>query len=150
MLAVAAGGCAADPEAGSHPATGDVVIWPYWPTGMRIHPLTRLDQDDEEQFVVESRIEFTDRDGVTSRAHGEIFLDLLPDVALDEVRPMKQWHVDLRHLPTNATHFDPVTRTYLFKLKIEAEDVARARVLRVTFVGAEGREFSDIYEVGSE
>jgi len=54
--------------------------WPYWPVAMRVHPLTRIVKRGEgtsrEQVIVEARIEFFDRVNHTSKAIGQIRLEV--------------------------------------------------------------------------
>jgi hypothetical protein len=142
FVIAALAGCHAGGAAPPSSAIGGDIAWPYWPTAMRIHPLTRVvAASDANGPLIEARIEFTDRDGITTRAIGEMQIELLaPSGRRAEPLP---WTVDLTSLVSNATHFDDITRTYLFKLGLEPGDMVGRRELRVTFFGSEGREFTD-------
>lgn len=140
-IAVALAGCTSPPapvpSAVMPEAPLDGGAWPYWPVSCRIHPLTRIAVDaDRGGLLVETRVEFTDRDGVTGRACGVIEVALHDGV--DE--PAQKWVVDLRPLDANATYFDPVTRTYLMRLQLDHEDPPDGDLLTVLFRGVDGAE----------
>lgn len=142
LVTIGLGGCPPRQEPPAPPpAAAADVRWPYWPTAMRIHPLSRLlARADDAGPLIETRVEFTDRDGVTCRAIGEMQIELLPSRSGGE--PLA-WTVDLTVPATNAMHFDVITRTYLFKLGLEPQDMTGTRTLQVSFFGSEGREFGD-------
>ncbi|MHC5027192.1 MAG: hypothetical protein ACYTGR_10590 [Planctomycetota bacterium] len=125
-----------------------MAIWPYWPTGMRIHPLSRIAIDLDGSTVIEARVEFTDRDAVTARALGFMRLRLYHrdnEIAA----PIREWAVDLRSLDVNALRFDPVTRTYLIKLEIKPEELPAHGVLEVELQDPQGRQFIETAELRS-
>ncbi|MHC5001758.1 MAG: hypothetical protein ACYTJ0_01405 [Planctomycetota bacterium] len=139
-LLIGTPGCRTASSPAPSPTTGSE--WPFWPTAMRIHPLTRLVTAGEAGGpLVEVRVEFVDRDGITTRAFGEVQIELLPSAR----RPSEPlaWRVHLDDLATNAMHFDDITRTYLFKLGLEEQDLTGPRELRVTLFGSDAREFVD-------
>ncbi len=124
--------------------SGDVG-WPYWPVSMSIHALTRITIDRGENApVLEARVEFTDAEGATTKATGQVLLELTDDVAFADAAPASEvWSIDLRALRKNATHFDEVTRTYLFKLRLKPEQQWHRPRLRVQFQGADGAVLTD-------
>ena len=117
------------------------IEWPYWPTSMRIHPLTRLTTERGE-VVVEARIEFADQDGIASRGVGRFYLSLLDGRELG-VEPLHKWEIDLSSTEANASHFDVVTRTYLIKLRLELDCLPDRGVLQAVFLSADGGQFRD-------
>ena len=144
-LLVAVTACETSPRGPGGPAPPDrdegeaFIAWPYWPARMRVHPLSRLVRDPAlDREVVETRLEFLDRDLVTTRCFGEVYLEL--DVPSDEVppSPASTWLIDLRDPEANANHFDIVTRTYLFKLDFGNEKPPTR--IDATYVGADGQE----------
>ena len=93
--------------------------WPFVPAAVRIHPLTRiLTGDVAAESVVETRIEFADRWGDTTKAVGRLQLDLYGSDGNEDapLTPVHRWEQDLTNLDLNRAHYDQVTRTYLFKL----------------------------------
>ncbi|MDY7110271.1 MAG: hypothetical protein SYC29_16705 [Planctomycetota bacterium] len=147
LIACVAAGCAGPHGAdriGVDADTGEPVPWPYWPAGMRIHPLSRLVRDGESgQTVIEARIEFVDRDGHTSRACGQLRIDLHDATAAFPAGPVVTWEMDLRDLATNRRRYDDVTRTYLFPLDTEVDPFPQQPELRAYFLSADGRKLSE-------
>ena len=127
--------------------TEDQVFWPYWPIGMRVHPLTRFVEDRESSlYILEARIEFTDQDEDITKACGELSLrlfELQPTGTSGEV--LQEWFVDLRDLDRNHQHFDDVTSTYLFRLQVDRELLQERMELHTRYVSADGRSFDASY-----
>ncbi len=122
------------------PSASNGVAWPYWPQAMRVHPLTRIMQDPASgQLMIEARIEFTDRDGVTSRSFGDLRLELVDD---DAGTMIKAWEIDLRPTDVNKNHFDVVTSTYLFKLSTGGAPLPARGLLRSAYLGENGTSLS--------
>jgi len=118
--------------------------WPYRPTAMRIHPLTRFAHDEQaDEPIIEARIEFTDRDGVTTRAVGQLNLTLLDLEAEGDRSPIRQWQaIDLSNMEMNANRFDTVMRTYLLKLQVDPSRLPKQCVLKSEFTSRDGRVFT--------
>jgi len=117
--------------------------WPYWPVSMRVHPLTRLTSDPHSgQALVECRLEFMDSDGQTSRAVGQLTLQLYPDSATPTGSgAMETWNQDLRDRLANRQQYDDVTRTYLFRLQLTQPPPAGCEV-RAFFLSSDGQRLS--------
>lgn len=130
-------------------ATLEEANWPFWPVLMQIHPLTRISVNRKSGgMMLEARAEFLDADGVNSRACGQVLLELSDREAVDASSALSNvWTVDLRDLKANATHFDAVTRTYLFRLELEPEQIPRQPELRITFQGIDGATMSHRQDV---
>lgn len=129
------------------PSTGGVIgsdsAWPFWPTHMRIHPLTRLTRDADDHIVLEAHIEFTDRDNSTSKAVGTLTLVLrdAPGRPDDESAPAgSPFNQNLNDLALNRRQYDEVMRTYLFRLQIEPDQLPEHPVLWAYFVSADDVE----------
>ena len=135
-------GCAATEQPASSGAnesrTAEQTRWPFWPTAMRLHPLSRLvtGAGEDAETVIEARLELLDREGHTTKGFGQVAIDLL-DASRPGSPPTLHWEQDLRDLALNAQYFDDVTRTYLFKLDTLNEIPDRPR-LAVLFVSADG------------
>jgi hypothetical protein len=152
VIAFVMSGCETPPS-GSAPAPGatdgEFVRWPYRPASMRFHPLTRsADDPARDGAIIEARIEFSDRDGVTARGYGQLAIEFVASASRNPLAPDQNWDIELRDLDANATHFDEVTRTYLFKLEIEGATMPSG-ILTARYLGAaEGsRELSARYEL---
>ena len=82
ILATAAGGCASKSSKNGAMATSAVSndsspAWPFWPTRMRLHPLSRVGVDAESgQAVIEVRLELFDDTGDTVKGVGQVRIDL--------------------------------------------------------------------------
>lgn len=100
---------------------------------MRIHPLTRvMDNSEDQQRIVEVRIEFSDQFGSTTRSAGQLRLELIDRGAGGDV--VEEWNNDLRSESSNALHFDDITRTYLFRLELDSQYSTRDAELRAYFL----------------
>lgn len=120
-----------------------VPVWPFWPVGMRLHPLTRLAIDPVSgEQVIECRVEFQDIDGLTSKAVGQLTLQVYPDgVTATGTGALETWNQDLRDLQLNHRQYDDVTRTYLFRLQT-AQPLPIGCELRVFFLSVDGRRMN--------
>lgn len=114
--------------------------WPFWPASMRIHPSTRVSRDEKiNAFVIETRVEFFDPDGITTKAVGQLTLEL-HDATVRDGDPVQVWNQNLRDLALNHRQYEVVTLTYLFRLEIETSVFPEQPELRVYFLGADGQE----------
>ncbi len=117
----------------------DAIRWPYWPTRVRIHPLTRVVRDEKTaRKLIEARIEFFDRDGSPTRGFGELRIDLHDRPTSSLLGAQAKWEMDLRVLEFNNERYDDVTRTYLFPLEVDPDQLLGQPVLKVYFLSAEG------------
>ncbi len=92
--------------------------WPFWPTAIRILPLTRLARTDgaadpETAPTVEIRVEAMDATGEPTRAVGIFVVSVEAD---DAVPTTQRWKIDVRTAETHSQRFDTVTDTYRFDL----------------------------------
>ena len=115
-------------------------FWPYWPAEMRIHPLTRLVIDtDTGETVIEVRIELLDIDGYTTRGCGQLRIDLHDALSGAPGQAMRTWELDLRDPAVNRNRYDDVTRTYMFPLDTEMQQLPEEPELRAYFLSADGQ-----------
>jgi len=151
MVALVAGGCenggggmTMPPKPTDTPADVADPRWPFWPAQMHIHPLTRISTDRSTgATVLEARIEFLDQYGTTTRGFGQIRLELSDQAGAVPSAFTDVWSIDLRLLERNRTHFDDVTRTYLFKLKLDQQQIPARPELRAYFYGSDGATLKD-------
>lgn len=120
--------------------------WPFWPRAMRIHPLTRFTDDprNPDQVLIETRIEFTDAWKDPCKALGIITLDLADGADATRYDPeLDRYQIDLRDLDINVERWDPVTRTYVFKLEVSRFRIPQRPQLIVMFDSADGGRAED-------
>jgi hypothetical protein len=130
------------------PGVVDSVRWPFWPTSMRVHPLSRVVTDrDRGRTVIEARIELVDGGGDTAKGYGQVRIDL-QDASEAGSEVLVSWNSDLRDLALNEQHFDEVTRTYLFRLETEDALPSRPR-LHVYFLSGDGARLEAELELRS-
>jgi hypothetical protein len=67
--------CSPQPAGATYPDDARGALWPFWPTQMRFHPLTRLVKEAQAGvWVIEARLEFRDAEGAMSKAIGELVI----------------------------------------------------------------------------
>jgi len=121
-------------------------IWPFWPTSMSIHPLTRLTTEDQTgRTILEARIEFLDSQGNRSKAVGQMTLALYN--ANDRSQPVHVWAQDLLEPARNQQHFDVVTRTYLLRLELDPGKFPEQAELRASFNSVDGQSMDAAYRI---
>src|SRR5262249_22940223 len=102
------------PKEGRRAATAG---WPCLPAPRRAHPPPRIVKDPQpDHWVIETRIEFADPEGATTKAVGQLTIQLWDGAAANAAEPLQTWNMDLRDLAVNRRQYDDVMRTYLFRL----------------------------------
>jgi hypothetical protein len=86
--------------------------WLFWPTTLRVHPLTRANPNAVPP-AVDVRLEFSAADGTRTRAVGTVVLVLHSSSAVPQE---SRFTVPLRTRAENAELFDDVTDTYRITL----------------------------------
>ena len=115
--------------------------WPFWPTRVRVHPSTRVVKDAQtDNWLIETRIEFADSEGATTKAVGQLTIQLWDGAAANAAEPLHTWNMDLRDLAVNRRQYDDVMRTYLFRLEIDPSTLPESPELRVYFVAMDGQD----------
>ena len=158
IWAGAAGGCAGSTvpsiEAGDGPnrepppgrKVGPGAPWPYWPQRMRVHPLSQLTRDRSTgETIIECRIEFIDPDGDTCKAVGIVDIELHDGDLPPGSKPMAAWAADLWDPEVNRERYDEVTRTYLFSLQIDEQQLPMSPQLHVFVLAADGKQLQAAY-----
>lgn len=122
--------------------------WPFWPRRMRIHPLSRFATDRETgALLIEARLEFSDSEKHTTKALGQVRLDLHSAMASESAVSLETWNEDLRDLGVNASRFDEVTRTYLLRLEVDESLLPERASLKAYYLGADGQELRAEYKL---
>lgn len=99
--------------------------WPFVPVAMRVHPFTAIESDEENHAVVlEARVELLDRAGDMTKGVGRFRFELYRTPGRASSDPVQDerlyaWDVPMATLDENARHYDAITRTYAFKLKMD-------------------------------
>lgn len=124
--------------------------WPFVPRVMRIHPFTSISQAaPEEPAVLEARVELLDRLGDVTKGVGQFRFELYTVVPRATVNSTSQkqlfmWTAPMVTLDENRQHYDPITRTYAFKLKMERPPAAGQRLkLLAHFTDPQGQRLAD-------
>ena len=121
-------------------------IWPFWPTSMSIHPLTRLTTEEQTgRAILEARVEFLDSQGNRSKAVGQMSLALYN--ADNRAQPVHVWSQDLLQPARNQQHFDVVTRTYLLRLELDPKTFPETAELRASFNSVDGQSMDAVYRI---
>ena len=119
------------------PAAG----WPFWPTRVRVHPSTRIVKDPQtDHWVIETRIEFADPEGATTKAVGQLTIQLWDAASANAAESLQNWNMDLRDLAVNRRQYDDVMRTYLFRLEIDPAKIPENPQIRIYFLAMDGQE----------
>lgn len=128
----AGGGCAFKGRGG---ALGGEQGWRPEPESMRIYPGARFVQE-QGRALLELRVELSDAMGDSVKASGLYRFEMLESAtgqalgARDTV-----WELPIQALEAHEAHYDPVTRTYVFRLALDAaEPPGSTRLVRVTFM----------------
>ena len=123
---------------------GGVQPGPAWqpePVALRIYPSTRFVQQSG-QAALEARIELFDQMGDSIKAAGrirfELFATAAPGPGMRGLR-LYTWNVEMLTLEDQQQYFDPITRGYLFRLKLDNLSITRrATLLHITFTQVGG------------
>lgn len=111
VLAPVLWGCPAKRDAS--PLGAGSIDWPFRPSSVSIHPLTRADSDGADRSLL-AMVEFRDQDGDPVKAIGR----LLIAVRCSAADPTDaSFEFDLFDQATNRRLFDPVTQTYRVRLE---------------------------------
>lgn len=119
-LALGLPGCAWKGADGIAPG----VLTPAWrlqPVTMRVYPSSRIVRE-ANQTLLEARIELLDEVGDSIKGVGDWRFDLSdPGRATDGATPQRlyTWEVAMLSRDQNTQFYDPVTRTYHFRLKLD-------------------------------
>jgi len=98
--------------------------WPFAPVAMRVHPFTSITFDPEQNsLVLEVRMELLDQVGDVTKGVGDFRFELYADKLKASLRGVDErlnvWDGPVSTLEQNRQHYDSITRTYSFKLRLD-------------------------------
>ena len=100
------------PKGPPAPLGAGSIDWPFRPSTVSIHPLTRADSDGADRSLL-VMVEFRDQDGDPVKAIGRLAIEVRC-AAADPTETSVEF--DLLDQATNRSLFDPVTQTYRLRL----------------------------------
>ncbi|MEM9417491.1 MAG: hypothetical protein AAGA25_00370 [Planctomycetota bacterium] len=117
--------------------------WQPKAVALRIYPSTRFVREQDTPML-EARIEMFDQMGDSIKASGQLRFELFAAghaPGIDVGRLLYSWDIGLLTLEDQQRYYDPITRAYLLRLRLDSTGITRREVLlRVTFqVGDEAR-----------
>ncbi|MEO1235551.1 MAG: hypothetical protein AAFX76_02055 [Planctomycetota bacterium] len=90
-----------------------------------------------ETPLLEARVELFDEMGDSVKASGRVRFELFAagfSPGIDVGRLLYSWDITLTSLEDQRRYYDPITRSYLLRLRLDSSAVSRRQVLlRVTF-----------------
>jgi hypothetical protein len=114
-------------------------VWSPQPVQMRVYPSSRFAAAPDGSPVLEARIELLDSMGDSTKAAGEYRVELLRSAEEGMGERLYAWDVLVQNQAQQARHYDKVTRTYLFRLKLDdAGPPQHPTSIRVTFTPLSG------------
>lgn len=151
-VALVAGGCM-QPKAQVPTAVGagdgevsPAESWQPEPVALRIYPSTRFVREGGTTLL-EARIELFDAMGDSIKSSGAVRFELFAAgfaPGIDVGRLLYSWDIGLASLEDHQRYYDPITRGYLLRLRLDSAQITRREVLlRVTFQPAEGMRLID-------
>ena len=127
----------------------DTTTWPFVPVAMRIHPFSAIEFERQSRtYVLNARIELLDRLGDMTKGVGNFRFELYrapreAGLATREGTLEYSWQAPLITLEENRQHFDSITRTYLFRLKMDQPPQSGSKLVLVAqFTDPGGRRLS--------
>ncbi|MFO0827532.1 MAG: hypothetical protein U0572_05220 [Phycisphaerales bacterium] len=117
-------GCANTPTSPARIASDEQIVagspdqtgaWLFWPTSLRVHPLTRIDRSTTPPSV-DLRVEFQDALGQSTRVVGTVVVEL---ESTSGEPSQQRWRFDVNSLEAHARFFESVTETYRFRIAPE-------------------------------
>ncbi len=130
----AAAGAAEEPA--SPPPNLRTYDWPFQPTHMRVHPLTRIrtssnERTGEQETYIDLQLDLLDQFGHTTKGIGEVRFELFSASEEERSERLEVWRIDINDLAANTEHYDWVTRMYRFNLLLPQARLAQHRRFRV-------------------
>lgn len=116
--------------------------WQPRPVRVRIYPSTRFAAENGKSLLL-ADVQLLDAMGDTTKAAGRLRCELFSQISgssgQSPGRKLYRWDVNLLTLADQEKYYDPITRGYLLRLKLDNLAVAKeSTVLRVMFIPASG------------
>jgi hypothetical protein len=138
-MAVGLAGCVQPKGGPPEDSPGDLggeEVWTPRPVALRIYPATRFVRE-RDFTLLEARIELFDPMGDSIKSSGRTRFELFaadPAPGIDVGRLLYSWDITLSTEDDQRRYYDPITRSYLVRLRLDSAQVTRRPVLlRVTF-----------------
>jgi len=116
-------------------------VWVVAPVKLRIYPSTRIIHEDD-QLILEARIEPLDEMDDSIKAVGWVRVELFrQDQAGNPAigHRLYNWEISLLSLAEQQQYYDPITRSYSFRLRLDEQDLPRqGLILQALFMPIEG------------
>ena len=113
------------------PTTQPDVAWSTAPVALRIYPATRF-MPEESRTVLEARLELLDALEDSAKGVGTVRFELRRSGTARRspiTDRLYAWDVSIRTLEEQKRYYDPVTRTYLFRLSMDDLTQVPSKVL---------------------
>lgn len=152
-------GCAWKGGATQHPRICDQ-MWQIVPVRIRVYPSSHFTRD-QDQLILEARIELFDEMGDSVKGAGIWHFELYAHEQTGELSPsgivtsstrrpiaaprasdelLYSWDVTMLSLDQNQRFYDPITRTYLFRLNLEDGSTSPTAVkVHIIFTRPDGK-----------
>jgi len=120
-------GCVSKGRLGGDTATQPVAADAWWPkpVAVEVFPSTRFVRENGD-IILEARVQLTDELGDSIKAPSAFYIDLFAGpVGEAAPRRLYSWQVNVWTLEDQIEFFDPVTRAYLFRLRVA--DISQVR-----------------------
>jgi len=141
-------GCEAKgPDRRPGPTSSDIETgWQPEAVAMRIYPSTRFVREQNTPML-EARIEMFDQMGDSIKASGRLRFELFAASnapGIEAGRLLYSWDIGLLGLEEQQRYYDPITRAYLLRLRLDEVSITRRQVLlRVTFQSGNDARLTD-------
>jgi len=129
-------GCVSKGRLGGAPASSTMADawWPR-PVSVQVFPSTRFVREGQA-IILEARVQLTDELGDSIKAPATYYFDLNAGPAGQSApRRLFSWQINVTSLEDQVEFFDPVTRSYLFRLRVtdisQVRDAAQLSVVAV-------------------
>jgi hypothetical protein len=144
-----------DRTAATQPDLPGTDAWRPAPVSMRVYPSSRFVQEGA-LTVLEARIELLDEMGDTIKGSGRFHFELAESATAETPgsgtpgsgvagvpgQRLYAWDVPLTTLEEQRQYWDPITRTYQFRLKMNAAPPPNATVLRALLTPSDSQHIT--------
>ncbi len=113
--------------------------------GIRVYPSSKFARIDQ-QLIVEARVELLDEMGDSAKSSGLVQFQLNTTghaSGSSEAKQLYKWDIELQSLEDQKTYYDPITRAYLFRLKMDQQAAPQVpTTLQVIFTRTNGQRLA--------
>ncbi len=120
--------------------------WQPEAVALRIYPSTRF-VSEQNTPMLEARVELFDQMGDSIKASGQLRFELFAAghaPGIEVGRLLYSWDIGLMSLEEHRQFYDPITRAYLLRLRLDSAAITERQVLlRVTFQAGDDARLMD-------